>query len=42
LAWEDKVKTLPQISGDAQMIKQVWEEIDGLGNMFIWQMLLSF
>ena len=40
--WEDKVKKLPEITGDPAMIRRVWEDIDGLGNMFIWQCLLSF
>jgi hypothetical protein len=40
--WEDRVKDLPKITGDKAMVQRVWEEIDGLGNMYIWQMLLSF
>lgn len=40
--WEEKVKTLPPITGDPNLIRQVWENIDGLGNSFIWQCLLSF
>lgn len=40
--WEDKAKELPLIAGDPEMIRQVWENIDGLGNTFIWQLLLSF
>jgi hypothetical protein len=42
LAWEEKLKELPEITGNVDMVRQVWEQIDGLGNMFIWQMLLSF
>ncbi len=40
--WENKAKELPEITGDAAMVKRVWEDIDGLANMFIWQVLLSF
>jgi hypothetical protein len=40
--WEQKVKELPEISGDKEMLRRVWEQVDGLGNMFIWQILLSF
>jgi len=40
--WEDKLSELPSITGDADLARRIWEEIDGLGNMFIWQCLLSF
>ena len=41
LPWEAKLKELPEITGDRELIQRVWEQIDGLGNMFIWQLLLS-
>ncbi|MDP6776872.1 MAG: uroporphyrinogen decarboxylase family protein [Candidatus Latescibacteria bacterium] len=40
--WEEKAAELPEIDGDAELVRRVWEEIDGMGNMFIWQCLLSF
>jgi len=40
--WEEKRKELPRISGDEQLMKQVWENIDSLGYVYIWQCLLSF
>ena len=40
--WEEKAKELPEVTGDPAMVRRVWENIDGLGNMFIWQCLLSF
>jgi len=40
--WEDKERELPEISGDREIFKNVWESADGLGNMYIWQCLLSF
>ncbi len=40
--WEERVKELPQITGSPEMIRQIWEDIDGFGNMYIWQLLLSF
>ena len=40
--WEEKLKELPPISGDREMVQRVWEEIDALGYMYIWQVLLSF
>lgn len=42
LPWEEKVKELPELTGDRDLARRVWEGVDGLGNMFIWQCLLSF
>ena len=42
LPWEEKLKELPEITGDRDMVRQVWESIEGLANTYIWQMLLSF
>jgi len=40
--WEERVKDLPEITGSPELIRRVWEDIDGFGNMYIWQLLLSF
>jgi hypothetical protein len=40
--WEEKVKELPPISGDKALVKRVWEDVDALGYVYIWQCLLSF
>ena len=40
--WDDKKTELPEISGDEALVKTIWENIDALGNMYIWQCLLSF
>ena len=40
--WEQRVKDLPEITGDPAMVQRIWEDIDALGNMYIWQLLLSF
>ncbi len=40
--WEEKLEELPKICGDADLVKRVWEEVDALGYMYIWQCLLSF
>ncbi len=42
ITWEEKLKELPTISGDKDLTKRVWEDIDSLGHMFIWHCLLSF
>lgn len=40
--WVEKRGELPQVSGDEELVKRVWEEVDALGYMYIWQILLSF
>ncbi len=40
--WEQKVKELPEITGDQALVRKVWENVDALGNVYIWQLLLSF
>ena len=42
LPWEEKLKDLPPITGDQDLVRRVWENVDALGNTYIWQMLLSF
>ena len=42
LPWDEKAKELPTITGDKELVRQVWENIDALGNTYIWQLLLSF
>jgi hypothetical protein len=33
---------MADISGDRKIVQEIWEDIEKLGNMFIWQCLLSF
>ena len=40
--WEEKLKEFPQVTGDKELVKRVWEDVDALGYMYIWQLLLSF
>jgi hypothetical protein len=42
IPWEQKRKELPQIQGDEQLMQKIWEDIDSLGYMYIWQCLLAF
>jgi len=28
--------------GDEEQIKRTWQDVDGLGYMYVWQCLLSF
>jgi hypothetical protein len=40
--WEQKLRELPAIQGDEELLRRVWEEIDALAYMYIWHCLLSF
>ncbi|MBN2021331.1 MAG: hypothetical protein JW809_00920 [Pirellulales bacterium] len=40
--WEEQVKEFPPITGDAELVRRIWQETDGFGYVFIWQCLLSF
>jgi hypothetical protein len=42
IPWEEKKKELPKILGDQKLVQKVWEDIDALGYVYIWQCLLSF
>jgi hypothetical protein len=40
--WEQKVKELPPVTGNREMVQKIWEDIDAFGVTYIWQMLESF
>jgi hypothetical protein len=40
--WEERVKELPEITGSPELVRRIWEDVDAFGNMYIWQLLLSF
>jgi uroporphyrinogen-III decarboxylase len=40
--WQERVQDLPEITGSPELLRKIWEDIDGFGNMYIWQLLLSF
>jgi len=42
LPWEAKREEIPRILGDPSLVKRIWEEVDALGSVFIWQCLVSF
>ena len=42
IPWEEKLKELPEIKGDAELVKNTWENIDALGYVYIWHCLVSF
>ena len=39
---EEKLRELPEIQGDEDLVERVWESVDALGAAYIWQLLLSF
>ncbi|MEM3648773.1 MAG: uroporphyrinogen decarboxylase family protein, partial [Thermoproteota archaeon] len=42
IPWDEKRREIEAISGDEGLFRRVWEEIESLGYLFIWQVLLSF
>ena len=40
--WQEKAKELPAIRGDEALVRRIWEDVDSLPYMYIWQCLLSF
>jgi len=40
--WAEKRTELPQITGDEELLRRIWEEVDAFGHAYIWQTLLSF
>jgi hypothetical protein len=42
IPWEEKVRELPPIVGDAELPRRVWNDIEGLAYLYIWHLVLSF
>ena len=42
IPWSDKVGEMPEIQGDPDLFKRVWENVDGFGYTFIWHCVVSF
>jgi hypothetical protein len=42
LPFEQKLEELPPICGDAELVRRVWNDIEGLAYLYIWHVLLSF
>lgn len=40
--WDEVRPSLPPIQGDEAIFRRIWGDIDGLANMYVWQLLLSF
>ena len=42
LPWEQKAAELPPVCGDAALVRRVWDDIEGLAYLYIWNVVLSF
>ncbi len=42
VAWDEKKRELPEITGEEKLVKKVWEDTDSLAYTFIWQLVVSF
>jgi hypothetical protein len=42
IPWQEKVKDLPPVVANEELVKKIWENNDSLAYMYVWQMLLSF
>jgi uroporphyrinogen-III decarboxylase len=40
--FEEKLKELPAITGDPEIVRGVWDNLEGLAYLYIWHVLLSF
>lgn len=40
--WDKVAKEFPVITGDANLVRRVWEDNEGLAYLYIWHVLLSF
>lgn len=42
IPWAEKRQELPGLTGDAELVQRVWEDIDELAYTYIWHCLVSF
>jgi hypothetical protein len=42
IPWEEKAKELGEIPGDKQLVQKIWEDLDTLAYIYVWQCLVSF
>ncbi len=38
--WEEKLRELPKITGDPDLVRDIWNEIEGMAYNYIWHLLL--
>jgi hypothetical protein len=42
LRWKEKQNDLPPLSGNRELVRRVWEEVDSYAYTYIWNLLLCF
>jgi hypothetical protein len=42
IPWEEKKAELPDLTGDPAIVREIWEEVDGLAYVYVWHCLVSF
>ena len=42
MPWAEKARKLPALTGDPDLVRRIWDEIEGLASTYIWQLLLAF
>ncbi len=42
IPWEEKVREMPDLTGDEALARRVWEDVDGLAYTYVWHILVSF
>lgn len=42
IPWQEKMKELPPIQGDSELVERVWKDVDGLAYIYVWHCLVSF
>ena len=40
--WPEQRREMPEMTGDEQLVKQTWEEIDSWTYAFLWHCVVSF
>lgn len=42
IPWTEKLKELPEIPGDPELVEKIWKDNEALAYIYIWHCLLSF
>ena len=42
IPWQEKMKELPEITGDKELVEKIWRDVDALGYVYIWHCVLAF
>lgn len=42
IPWEERVKEYPKLTGDPEIVKKVWQDVDTLAYVYVWSTLTLF